>query len=102
MQKIKMYAVYDKKAKQYDVPFFAHDDLFAQRKFIMGLRDSNSIFAHFTDDFVLMKLGEVEISTGIINGDIDELGKYPYEIISANQIILEAQEAAKKPQEEEK
>lgn len=51
-----VYAVFDKVADNYDIPFFAKDDLFAQRKFIMDARNDQTVLASFLEDFELVRL----------------------------------------------
>lgn len=81
MQEINIYAIYDKKGGQYDQPFFAYNDLFAKRKFIMLSQDKNIALGNFTKDFELKNLG----SFNVLTGDIKPL----------NQLILEGNQIQK-------
>lgn len=72
MNNLRSYAVYDKKAIMYDVPFFAKSDLFAKRKFIMDVqqRQRSSMLSSFKDDFELHFVGEFNPDTGLyVNTD---------------------------------
>ena len=78
---VKIFGLFDKKGKKFDIPFFAHNELFAKRKFIMMAKEE-SILKEFLHDFELAKIGEFNIVTGIITAD--------YEIIlEGNQIRKE-------------
>lgn len=65
--KLGMYAVYDLKGEVFDVPFFAKNDLFAGRKFIMDIRSRRqTMIASFKEDFHLVKIGEYDAETAEI------------------------------------
>lgn len=66
MQTYNAYAVFDKKGLNYDVPFFAKNDLFATRKFTMDCRNRNqqTMISNFKDDFELHLVGQFSIETG--------------------------------------
>lgn len=66
-KKLNMYAVRDLKSNLYDVPFFAHNDLFATRRFIIdcrGERAKDSIIGTFKEDFELNLIGEFDTESG--------------------------------------
>lgn len=67
-----IYAVYDKISKIYDTPFFARDDVFARRRFIMWTQEEHSMLHDFKPDFELHRLGSFNPQDGslIIAQDI--------------------------------
>lgn len=76
--KIKLYAVRDLKSKMYDIPFFAHSDLFAERRFridVTGERSKDSMIGTFPEDFELHALGEFETTSGKFETKIKTLVK---------------------------
>lgn len=82
---IHMYAIYDRKGEKYDIPFFAHSDLFAKRKFTMMVQEKGTILQQFKNDFDLVGLGSVNIVTG----EVKELKKT---VIEGTQIKREEKE----------
>mgnify|MGYP000319884520 CR=1 FL=1 len=66
MQEIKIYSIWDKKAKKYETPFFAFDDVFAGRRFIMlqDETDNPSMLTKFSGEFELHRLGVFNVLTG--------------------------------------
>lgn len=72
MQLLKMYAVYDKKGKRFDTPFFVLDQVFAERKFIMAIENNDSQFNRFKNDFELHFLGVFDVNTGEFVADFSE------------------------------
>lgn len=67
-----MYAVKDLKAGQFDVPFFARNDLFAARRFIMDIRNRKESMVHnFREDFELYRLGLFVHESGLVEVDMD-------------------------------
>jgi len=67
MKTLIMYAIFDNRAQRYDTPFFAFNDIMAERRFLMTVREKTSIFSHFTKDFDLVKLSSFDIETGKIS-----------------------------------
>jgi hypothetical protein len=66
-KKINVYAVRDLKGNVYDIPFFAHNDLFAARRFTIdcrGERSRDSIIGTFKEDFELQLIGEFNTNDG--------------------------------------
>ena len=61
-----IYAINDKKGEKYDIPFFAHSDLFAKRRFMMMANEPGTILHQFLKDFDLHKLGNFDVVTGNI------------------------------------
>ena len=60
-----VYAVYDKKANKYDIPFFAASDLFARRRFLLMANDQGTILNQFLKDFDLHLVGSFDVHSGI-------------------------------------
>jgi len=65
---VDIFAIYDKKGKKFDIPFFAHNALFAKRKFML-MADEQGILQKFLEDFELVQIGQFNI----INGHIQAL-----------------------------
>lgn len=67
-----IYAVFDLKAKIYDVPFFSRNSHLAARRFILDVRnrETNSVLAGFKDEFELHCLGSYSQTTGKLTGEI--------------------------------
>lgn len=64
-KEINVYCVMDLKAEMFDVPFFARNDLFAGRKFMMDIRNrKDSMVSSFKDDFELYKIGSFDMDKG--------------------------------------
>lgn len=59
-----MYSYYDRKSNKWDTPFFCMDDVMAERKMIMDLKNEQSLIAQFKDDFVLYKVGTFNVIEG--------------------------------------
>lgn len=66
MEKLNIYGIFDKKSERFDTPFFAYSDLFAERRFRLMLAEKNSVLNTWPDEFVLFRLGEVDLITGMI------------------------------------
>ena len=73
MQKLGMYAMFDKKSETYDTPFFAYNDVMAKRKFIMAIQTPDTISHNFNEDFTLKKLGIFDVINGNFEPDNIEL-----------------------------
>lgn len=71
MKFIRMYSIKDNKTGQYDTPFFCFNDVMAERRFIMSIREKQSIFHHFSTDFELVYLGTFDVTTGKLQGDMN-------------------------------
>ena len=74
MEKIKIYAIWDKKAKKYETPYFTFDDIFAGRRFLMlqDETDNPSMLSKFSEDFELRRLGSFNLLTGQIEAESPE------------------------------
>lgn len=59
-----MYTYIDQKSKRADTPFFCHNDINAERKFIMDIRNKETIVSQFKDDFTLIRVGFFDIEKG--------------------------------------
>lgn len=64
MQILTMYTIFDHKGGRFDTPFFAYNDVMAERRFVMGLKDKNTVMGNFPTHFSLVKLGEFDVLTG--------------------------------------
>jgi hypothetical protein len=64
---LKLYSVYDKKGDRYDTPFFALNDLHAERRFVAGMQDNKTVFAQFKNDFELHCVGEFNVLSGLLD-----------------------------------
>lgn len=64
MQVIGIYVVEDVKADRYDTPYFAINDVMGERNFRIAVKNDQSIFANFTEDFNLYKIGTYDLKTG--------------------------------------
>lgn len=59
------YSFYDKKAQRYDTPFYAQNDLFAKRHFIMARDREGTMLNKFQSEFELHRFGYFAINTGV-------------------------------------
>lgn len=82
MEILGCYSLYDKESQKWDVPFFAFNNLFAKRHFTQMLQNKNSMLRLFKDKYILMKIGEFNVLSGIM---ID----YQETVIEGLQINLE-------------
>lgn len=71
--KIYVYAVYDIKAKIFDLPFFTRGDLFARRRFIIDIRTrKESMLSSFKEDYELHRIGEYDQESGYVKNYVDD------------------------------
>jgi hypothetical protein len=74
MQEILMiYGIFDKKSLTYDTPFFAVSDLFAERRFRLMCNEKPSVLNTWTEEFALVRLGKVNIITGAVEADFEDI-----------------------------
>lgn len=66
MQKLKIYAVYDKKSVAYNNPFYFPQKGQAIRGFEDAVNDPNSMLNKHPEDFALFEIGEWNDTTGVI------------------------------------
>lgn len=71
MKLLGIYSYKDEKSQVFDTPFFCLNDQMAERKFVMDVRNPNSLISQFTDDFKLIKIGIFDVETGLI-GDLGQ------------------------------
>ena len=57
-------AIFDKKSKRYDTPFFASSDLFAKRRYLIMANEEKSPLQMWKNDFELHKLGTFDTGNG--------------------------------------
>lgn len=62
-EQLKMYAIYDKKSKKYDQPFFAFNDIFAKRRYLIMQSEAKSPLAMWPEDFDLQRIGSVDMDS---------------------------------------
>lgn len=65
-ERIPIYAIHDDEANVFDIPFFARNDLFAKRKFIMDCQKEGTLLNTFKSSFSLHFIGEFNKGTGEI------------------------------------
>lgn len=64
---LKVYAIYDKKGKRFDTPFFAISDVMAKRRFLLMQDEEKSPLAKWPEDFQLYELAGFDVETGKID-----------------------------------
>lgn len=62
---VKVFAVFDAKARAFGMPFFAHNAAMAQRNVGMAMRDPSSILGQHAEDFQLFEVSEFDDATGM-------------------------------------
>lgn len=78
MEELGIFAIFDKKSERYDTPFFAVSDIFAERRFNLMINEQGSFMNMYKDEFVLEKVGEFHIISGIVE--------------SVNKVIIEGKQ----------
>lgn len=68
-----MYAIMDKKTGLFHIPFFEFSQVDACRRFDSFLNSDSSIFNRYKNDFVLYKLGDVNLKTGVFTDCNNEI-----------------------------
>lgn len=66
--KVKIYSIFDRKASVFNQPFFAMNDVQAQRSVYMREKVEPSQLSEFPDDFMLVYIGEFDHHSGDISG----------------------------------
>lgn len=66
MQKLKIFAVYDKKSVAYANPFYFHQKGQAIRAFEDAVNDPQSPLSKHPEDFAIFEIGEWNDTTGVI------------------------------------
>lgn len=61
---MKLFSVFDVKAKHFNQPFMEKTTVNAIRGFEIAVNESESIYKKFPDDFALMELAEFDVNTG--------------------------------------
>lgn len=64
--KMQIFAVYDKKAVAYNLPFYYHQKGQAIRAFEDAVNDVQSPYHKHPEDFAIFHIGEWDDSTGVI------------------------------------
>lgn len=65
-----VYAVLDRKAGVYALPFFCPNDAVAMRHFDAAAYDPQQLMSKYPEDFSLVKLGQYDDEAGIIEGEV--------------------------------
>lgn len=68
-----LFAIYDLKAEAYNPPFTVATKGQAIRAFSDLVNDSNSSISKHPEDYVLFKLGTIDISTGALNQELERI-----------------------------
>lgn len=66
MQRLNVYSIHDQAADAYITPFFLANDELAKRAFYQCVQDKNHQFHQSPDDFCLFRIGEFEVTTGVL------------------------------------
>lgn len=61
-----IYSVFDEKAQSFHSPFFTTTDGVAVRMMRQTLQDRQTSLAQFPSDFILYRLGEFDVASGLI------------------------------------
>lgn len=72
MEKINVYAIYDRKGKRFDTPYFAHSDLFARRRY--ELMSKEGPLNEWPEDFELWSIGTFDVQKGNLTENIYLVG----------------------------
>lgn len=65
-----LYAIFDKKADEFDIIWEAKNPAVASRAFINMVKDQNNPMNAYPEDYELYQLGTFERKTGKVNGEI--------------------------------
>ena len=63
---LEIYAIYDKKSEKFDTPFFAHNDVFAKRRYLLMAEEERSPLSMWPEDFALFKVGRFNVDTAVV------------------------------------
>ncbi len=66
---LKIYAIWDRKSRKYDTPFFAISDIFAKRRYLIMADEKRSPLAMWPEDFELHRVGKFNMDQGDMVGD---------------------------------
>lgn len=76
MKKVGVYSFFDKEAGVWNTPFFAKDDLFARRHWLIQLDDEKSMLRKFIDQYELIRIGTFDTENGDFERAMDDAEKY--------------------------
>lgn len=68
-----MYALFDRKVREYGSVVLARNDEVARRMTADALKGSNSLYEKHPEDFDLMKLASMDMETGMITAEVPSL-----------------------------
>lgn len=80
-----LYCVYDGKMLLYSMPFFSPSDAAAVRTFSDAVKQEGSLLSRHPEDFVLMRLCDVEDSTGCVTAPAT-----PVDVVQGRSFVKEA------------
>lgn len=73
MNKLKLFTVYDLKAETHSPPFTALTSAEAIRMFETSVKDENTKFHQFPDDFELKSIGTFSIDSGLVMSSLSDV-----------------------------
>lgn len=65
---LKVYSIYDSKAKVFNPPFYQKNAGEAARSFTKIVNDQQGLINEFPEDYILMEIGTFNDETGLIEG----------------------------------
>lgn len=68
--KVGVYSIRDMKAGSFMAPFFLHNDEVAKRAAREAVRDPQSNFSKYPEDFTLFRIGIFDDSTGLVEPEV--------------------------------
>lgn len=80
---LKIFAIYDQKAKVFIPPFYAHNEGTALRQFSNAINSPDSDMSKYPEDFTLFLIGEFDDNKGEITG------KAPSTMVNGLQMVEE-------------
>lgn len=80
-----LYVVFDSKVGVYQMPFFSQADAAAARTFADAVKQGDSLMSRHPEDFVLIRIGDVEDSTGVVTTPVT-----PVEVFRGRDVSKEA------------
>ncbi len=72
-EELQIFAIWDKKSEKYDTPFFAYNDIFAKRRFLIMQSEKKSPLAMWPEDFELHRIGNFNITDAGLKNDNEVL-----------------------------
>ena len=66
MDLVNLFSVYDERSERYGVPFSAPNDAVAEREFATLVKDPNTAFGQWPEDYALWRVGTFDRKTGTL------------------------------------